>query len=103
MQAPHLCGGEFARRPMRVDPRAPERLVDVDVSHPGQRALVEQRRLDRGAAAGQAPAELCGREFVRERLRTEALVEVGVELSGLEQQPGSEAPDVAIRNVRSVV
>src|SRR5690242_18370389 len=47
----HLLLVQAARRPERVEPRVPERLVDVDVPETGDRALIEQRRLQRRAAA----------------------------------------------------
>ena len=45
---------ELARRPERVDPRVPERLVGVDVPEAGDGALVEDGRLDGCAPAGEA-------------------------------------------------
>src|SRR4051812_32121361 len=53
VQAANLGGPQRQRRPQRVDLGAPEGLVDVDVPHPGERPLVEERGLHRCAA----PAE----------------------------------------------
>ena len=50
-----LRARELARRAQRVDPRAEQRLVGVDVADAGDLALVEQERLDRRARA-RAPA-----------------------------------------------
>src|SRR5262249_44833211 len=103
VEPPELVAVEALRRAQRMDARTPQRLVDVDVPHAGERALVEQRRLDRRAPATEALPEACGREQRVERLLAEALREVRVELAGLEQEPRAEPADVAIRNVRSVV
>src|SRR4029077_2306339 len=46
-----------AREPERMDLRAPQRLVDIDVAESCHGALVEQGRLDRGAAPCQALGE----------------------------------------------
>ena len=95
---------ELARRAKRMDARPPERLVGVDVPDARERALVEQRRLDRRAAA---------RERARRGARAvnaapsgsgpRRAVEVGVELARLEQEPGAEPAHVAVGDVRSVV
>ena len=98
-----LVGVELAGGPQRVDARAPERLVDVDVPEAGERALVEQRGLDRRFAVREPRGEHLRRKGAPERLGAETRREIGVELARLEQQPRAEAPDVAIGNVRSVV
>jgi hypothetical protein len=103
MEATHLGRGELGGRPQRMDSRAPEGLVHVDVAHSGKRALIEKRGLYGCAAAGEPGAQLCRSELVRERLRAEALVQVGIELARLEEQPRAEAPDIPICDVRSVV
>ena len=81
----------------------PERLVDVDVPEPGERALVEQRRLERRAAAREPLAEARAVKAAHERLRAQTRAEVRLELAGLEQQPGAEAAHVAVADVRPVV
>src|SRR5439155_14239357 len=48
---------ELTRRPQRMDPGMPERLVGVDVAEAGNDALVENRRLHRGPPPGQPPRE----------------------------------------------
>src|SRR5438105_1134348 len=103
MDPRHLVQGQLAGRPQRVDPRPPERLVHVDVPHPGERSLVEEGGLDRGAASLQALGETLRRERRCERLAPDAGGEVRLELLGLEEEPRAEAPHVAIRYVRSVV
>ena len=94
---------EALRGSERMDPRAPERLVDVDVPHPGERALVEQRRLHRRPPPAEAFAEPGGGEERVERLVAETRGKVRVDLARLEQLPRAEAADVAVRDVRSVV
>src|SRR6185437_3336556 len=92
-----------ARESERMDLRAPQRLVDVDVAEPCHGALVEQGRLDRGAAPCQALGEAARGERAAERFHAEPRVEVGLELSGLEQLPGAEAAHVAVGDIGSVV
>jgi len=86
-----------------VDLRPPQRFVDIDVPEPGHRSLIEKRSLDRGAAAFELPTEPSRRERPFERLDPESLFEVRLELAGLEQLPGAEPANVAIRDIRSVV
>ena len=86
-----------------MDPRPPERLVGVDVPHAGDRALVEDRRLHGRAAPGEPLGEVLRPIRGRERLTPDARVDVRVDLVRLEQEPGAEAPDVAVGNIRSVV
>src|ERR1700724_3606416 len=74
VQPPELGGRELARGPQRMDARAPERLVDVDVPHSGEGALVEQRGLDRRAPAGETLSQSCGREAVGQLLAAAARV-----------------------------
>ena len=103
MQPPQLVAVELGGGTERVEPRAPQRLVDVDVPHSRKGALVEQRRLERRAAARESLSEPCRREQRIERLVADSSREVRLCLPGLEQQPRAEAPHVAVRNVRSVV
>ena len=70
---------------------------------PGEGALIEQRRLERRAAARETLAEPRGREERVERLVADAGGEVRLRFSGLEQEPGTEASDVSVCDVRSVV
>src|SRR6266540_1441707 len=90
-------------RPQRLDARPPERLVRVDVPQPGHGALVEDGRLDGGAPVAQALSEEAGREGGSERLRAVLDREIRLELTRLEQQPGSEPAHVAIGDVRRIV
>jgi hypothetical protein len=99
----HLVGCELVRRRERVDLRAPERLVGVDVPDPGDRALVEDRGLDRRAPGLELLGEVLRLVRGVEWLATDARVEVGVHVGRFEQEPGAEAADVAIGDVRSVV
>ena len=86
-----------------MDPRAPQRLVDVDVPEPCHGSLVEQRCLDRGTTPLQALREPARVEAALEWFDPHLSRQVRLELARLEQEPRAEAPDVAIRNVRSVV
>ena len=83
-----------------MDARAPERLVDVDVPQAGERALVEQRGLDRRAPLREPLAEPRRGEERVERLVAEPRREVRLELARLEQQPRAEAAHVAVGDVR---
>ena len=103
VQPAQLVAVEALRRAQRMDARAPERLVDVDVPEAGERALVEERGLDRRAPLGEALAEPRSGEERVERLLADARREVRLELARLEDEPRAEAADVAVRNVRSVV
>ena len=86
-----------------MDLRPPEGFVDVDVPEPRHRSLVEQRSLDRCAAAFESLCEPPRRERTAERLDPEALFEIRLELACFQQLPGAEAADVAISDGRSVV
>jgi len=87
----------------RMDLSPPERFVDIDVPEPSHRSLVEQRSLDRCATAFESLCEPPRREGALERLETQPLFEVRLQLGCLEQLPGAEAANVAICDVRSVV
>ena len=86
-----------------MDLRAPEGLVHVDVPHSRERALVEERRLDRRTPPRETLAQPRRREEGVERLLADAGSQIRLELARLEQEPGAEAPDIAIGYVRSVV
>jgi hypothetical protein len=103
VKSPQLGTIEPGRRTERVEAGAPQCLVGVDVSHARKGALVEQRRLQRRAAAGKTLAQPSGREERVQRLVAHAGGEVRIRLPRLEQEPGSEAADVPVRDIRSVV
>src|SRR3954471_4863651 len=86
-----------------MDARAPQGLVDVDVPQSRERSLVEERRLDRRLALRQSLAEARDGEERVERLVAELGRDVWVDLVRLEQEPGPEAPDVAVGDPRPVV
>jgi hypothetical protein len=86
-----------------VDFRPPERLVDVDVPEPCNRSLIEERGLDGCASPFELGGEAARSERALEWLQAEPLLEVGLQLAGLEQLPCPEAPNVSIGDVRSVV
>src|SRR6185436_4081060 len=99
-----LVAVERPCRAKRVDPRPPQRLVRVDVPHPCGGSLVEEGRLDRSAAPLKRPGERARGEAALERLAAQApRREVVAQLPRFEQSPGSEAADVAIGDIRSVV
>jgi hypothetical protein len=92
-----------ACRAKRVDLRPPQRFIDVDVPKTGDRSLIEERGLDRRAAAIELLRKSSRRERSLERLDSKSLFEVLVELAGLEQLPRPEPADIAVRDVRFVV
>jgi hypothetical protein len=103
VEAPELRAIQTGCNAEWIQPRPPERLVDVDVPHPGEDALVEKRRLERRPPTRQPlPESRRGEERV-EWLVPDAGVEIGLRLLWLEKQPGAEAADIAVRDVRSVV
>jgi len=102
VQPPQLVAIQLGGGTERVESRTPQRLVHVDVPHSREDALVEERRLERCATAREPLSESCRCEERVERLVADAGGEVRLCLAGLEQQPRAEAPDVAVRNVRSV-
>src|SRR5262249_46738557 len=98
-----LIGAQCACLAQRVELRAPERLVDVDVPEPRDDALVEQCGLQRRAPVREPLAEPLGRERPFQRLTAEAPPEIVVHLLGLEQVPRAEAADIAIGDGRAIV
>jgi hypothetical protein len=94
---------ERASGAKRVDLRAPQRFVNVDVPEPCHGSLIEERSLDRRAPAFELLTEPPRRERSLERLDPESVIEVRLELPGLEHLPGAKSADVAIREIRSVV
>ncbi len=103
MERLHLVRLQVGRGRERMDPRPPERLVGVDVPDARDRALIEDRRLDRRAPARELSREVLGLVGRRERLPPDPRVDVGVHFGRLEQEPRAEAADVAVGDVRSVV
>src|SRR5690348_15314212 len=63
-----------------------QRLVGVDVSHPGDPALIEEQRLDRCAASLRDGAQVLWRESLIQRLQTQARIEEGLEGGGPEHE-----------------
>src|SRR5581483_1961703 len=86
-----------------MDPGAPEGLVRVDVPHACHGPLVEQHRLHRRPPAREPLPEVPWLVPGLERLASDARVDIGGELAGLEQEPRAESADISIRNVRPVV
>ena len=81
-----------------MDPRTVQRLVDVDVAQTRHHSLIEQRLLDRDAAALQASREVVASERVAAgSLGSESeCPERGVDVIGRHQPPPAELPDVAV-------
>ncbi len=67
-QAGVLRAGEPPGGAQRVDARAEERLVGVDVADTRDAALVEQERLDRGGAPARERTQVGGGEPLVQRL-----------------------------------
>ena len=82
---------------------SPERFVRIDVAHARDRALVEKGGFDRSATPSQELSEPFCAERSLQRLTAEALPEVRRQFVFVREQPGAEAPDVAVRDVRAVV
>ena len=83
-----------ARR-QRVDLRAEQRLVGVDVADAGDPLLVEQHRLDRGAGLRRKRVQVLAGELGLERLDAEPLAEEVVERLAAERElAGAEPPRV---------
>src|SRR5439155_17989123 len=103
VQPPELPGLEALGSAERMDPRAPERLVHVDISQARERALVEEHRLDRRAPPCKALSEPRRGEERVERLLADAGVVVRLELARLDHEPVAYAPLVAVGDVRAVI
>jgi len=71
---------ELIRRPTRIDPRTPERLVGVDVPYAGERPLVEENAFHRATTPGQPPREITSGKARAERLYAEARCQIWLEL-----------------------
>ena len=74
-----LRGVQAGATAQRMQTRAPERLIGVDVADAGDKALVHQQRLQSALAPSDALAKVGQRERFVKRLRAEG----GEELSGL--------------------
>ena len=93
-----LRARERAGAAQRMDPRAEQRLVGVDVAHARDPPLVEQERLDRRAApARQRAAASAPSSAVAERLDARRATAKNASSAGSaeRQLAGAEAPRVA--------
>jgi len=70
-QALDLVRVQAARFPERMDTCPPEGFVRIDVPHPCDRALVEERRLDRGTPSRETFGEASRTESALERFAAE--------------------------------
>src|SRR5947209_5807827 len=87
-----------------MDPRSEQRLVGVDVAHPGDPALIEDEGLDRRGAPSRQPAEVLSREGGIERLDSEPQRQIRVAGRGPEEQVArAEAPRVDIEELMAAV
>ncbi len=89
--------------PERIEARAPERLVGIDVPEPGDDPLIEEHGLEWRPSASELRRQPPGREPRAERLRAVLRREVRLELGAVEHEPRAEAPHVSIREPRAVV
>ena len=87
---------ELARGAKRMNLRAPERLVRVDVPDTRQAPLVEEEGLDGCRATCRERGEAGGGEGWCERLGAEASVEVHLQVLLVEELPRPEPPDVPV-------
>jgi hypothetical protein len=94
---------QLTGRLLRMDARPPECLVGIDVPDARDAPLVEDRRLHRRAPVRECLAEALRRECRGQWLPAESRGQVRLDLVWLRQEPGSEAPDVAVHDVRTVV
>jgi len=94
---------EVVRRPTRVDPRPPERLIGVNVPHACERPLVEENTLHRATTPGKPLAEIASGKTWPQWLDAETRCQICVELVRPEDKPRSETPNVPIGDIRSVV
>ena len=82
-------------RAQRVDPRAEQRLVGVDVADARDPALVEQQRLDRRRAPARERAQVLGGEALVERLEPSRAAKNASSAGSPQQQlAGAEAARV---------
>lgn len=56
-----------------MEPRVPERFVDVDISQPGEERLIQEERLQHAAATLKGPGEPLACEIRRQRLRADSV------------------------------
>jgi hypothetical protein len=103
VDGPSLAFVEGARRRVRVEACEPERFVDVDVPEPRDRSLVQECRLHGRLPLGEPLTQEAGGEALSQGLRAVLHREVRLELARLEKEPGSEAPDIPVGDVRSIV
>ena len=99
----HLLVTEPVRRPQRVEPCTPERLVGVDVPEAGDHTLIEEDRLQRRPPSSELRREPARREARAERLRAVLRREVRRDVGVLEDEPGPEPPYVPVDEARAVV
>ena len=91
------------RGPKRVEPRAPERLVRVDVAEPRDDPLVEEHGLEWRFPPRELRNQPACREARAKRFGTVLGCEVRLELDTLEHEPGSEPAHVAVPEPSAVV
>ncbi len=101
MQARELLERQLVRGLGRVDPRLEQRLVGVDVAHPGDAALIHDRLLDRRARALEPVGEHEGGERLLQRLGSDP-TSVGIPALLVEQPHGAQAPHVSVHQQATV-
>jgi len=70
-EATEVLDGQIAPTGQRVDPCEVKGLVGIDVPQTGDRALVQQQRLDRCRAAGETVGQPCRRGWIDPGIRPE--------------------------------
>ena len=84
----------------RMQTRAEQALVCIDVANAAQNFLVEQQRLDAGAPRSEVSAEILGADF--ERLVAQMSLEIR-QLRLRDEKHAAEAPDVRIAQLSPIV
>lgn len=70
-QTSDLRSGYLPARLARIDPRAPKRFADIDISQTGDHALVEHQELDRRLSPFDGGSKMVGRQAIAKRLGAE--------------------------------
>ncbi len=95
-----LRAAELRALALRMNPRAPEALVGVNVSHAAEHVLIEQQRLDHRAPRAEPRAEFFFAHFQRVRTQApEMLRECGFSDNG----EAAKAANVRVAQLAAVI